>query len=178
MLKKGYRKFQICVIGNSEANESLYQAAYNIGHLCGKLGATVVTGGGFGVMEAAAKGAIEAGGETIGILRETDFSKANKYLNNVIASGLGHTRNSLNILAADLVIGISGGAGTLSEYAFAWIENKPIIAFTGHGGWSDKIADTKMDHRDKPKVIGINDFKSLKTEILKQAEKLDFSKFS
>lgn len=175
IVPKDNRTFQICIIGNSIADNKLFDIAYQIGKICGETGATVITGGGFGVMEAASKGACEAGSLTVGIIRNDKFESANKYCKVVIPSSMGHLRNGLNILSADLVIGVSGGAGTLSEYAFASIEKKPIIAFTGYEGWSDKLAGKRLDHRtDRPKVIPIKDLNLLKYEIIKIAQNLGF----
>jgi uncharacterized protein (TIGR00725 family) len=116
-------------------------------------------------MEAASKGAADAGGFVIGILRQDNFEPANPYCHAVLPSGMGHTRNALNILAADIVVGIAGGAGTMSEFAYAWMENKPTIAFTGFGGWADKLAGTKLDHRDKPEIIQVDNIEDLKIRL-------------
>ena len=53
-------------------------------------------------------------------------------------------RNAM-VANADAVIGIGGGAGTLCEYAFAWSFNRLIIAFENSGGWSEKLANTRLD---------------------------------
>jgi len=79
------------------------------------------------VMKAAAKGARQAGGTTIGILPGSTKSAANPYINIPIVTGLGYARNSLVIKNADAVIAIDGKEGTLSEIAFALQMNKPII---------------------------------------------------
>ena len=49
---------------------------------------------------------------------------------------------------ADAVIAIGGGAGTLSEMAFSWQKGKLLIAFRVEG-WSGKLADTRIDGRDR-----------------------------
>lgn len=161
------KKLQICVIGSSQTDEYTFNKAYEIGKLVADIDAVLITGGGAGVMEAASKGACENGGYVIGILRQDKPEYANQYCHVVIPTGMGHTRNALNILASDIVIGIQGGAGTMSEYAFAWVEDKATIAFTGFGGWSDKIAGTKLDHRDKPEIIGVDNISDLKKQLLR-----------
>jgi uncharacterized protein (TIGR00725 family) len=92
----------------------------------------VVCGGLGGVMEAACRGAKDAGGMTIGILPGTDRSAANPYVDVAIPTGLGEARNALVVRAADAVIAIGGGYGTLSEVAFALKAGKRVV---GLGTW-------------------------------------------
>jgi uncharacterized protein (TIGR00725 family) len=92
----------------------------------------LVTGGLGGVMEAACRGAREAGGTTIGILPGSDRSAANAYVGIAIPTGLGEARNALVVRAADALIAIGGGYGTLSEIAFALKAGKRVV---GLGTW-------------------------------------------
>ena len=55
-------------------------------------------------------------------------------------------RNAI-VANADAVIAIGGGAGTLSEIAFAWAMMRLVLACEDVDGWSSKVANTKMDHR-------------------------------
>jgi uncharacterized protein (TIGR00725 family) len=87
----------------------------------------LVTGGLGGVMEAACMGAREAGGTTIGILPGSDRSAANPYVDIAIPTGLGEARNALVVRAADALIAIGGGYGTLSEIAFALKADKRVV---------------------------------------------------
>ena len=91
-------------------------------------GAIVVTGGRGGVMEAASKGAREAGGTTLGILPDADRSQANPWLTVAVPTGMGEARNALVVRAADGVIAVGGEWGTLSEIAFARKTGKPVVA--------------------------------------------------
>jgi hypothetical protein len=68
-------------------------------------------------MEAACRGAQEAGGTTVGILPGTE--EGNPYLGITIRTGLGPARNVLVVLSADAVIAVGGKYGTLSEIAIA-----------------------------------------------------------
>ena len=79
----------------------------------------IVCGGLGGVMEAACRGAKEAGGTTVGILPGADRAAANPFVDVAIPTGLGEARNALVVRAADAVIAIGGGYGTLSEIALA-----------------------------------------------------------
>ena len=83
-------------------------------------------------MEAACRGAKDAGGTTIGILPGLDRSAANPYVDVAIPTGLGEARNALVVRAADAVIAIGGGYGTLSEVAFALKAGKRVV---GLGTW-------------------------------------------
>jgi uncharacterized protein (TIGR00725 family) len=79
-------------------------------------------------MVAAAKGAREAGGVSLGILPDGDRARANPYLTYAIATNLGHARNMLIAHSADAVIAIDGSYGTVSEAAIALKLGKPVIA--------------------------------------------------
>ncbi|MEA2420374.1 MAG: hypothetical protein QOE60_2580 [Thermoleophilaceae bacterium] len=90
-------------------------------------GAVVVCGGLGGVMEAACRGARAAGGTTVGILPGLDRTAANPFVDVALPTGLGEARNALVVRAADAVIAVGGGYGTLSEIALALKAGKPVI---------------------------------------------------
>jgi uncharacterized protein (TIGR00725 family) len=92
----------------------------------------LVCGGLGGVMEAACRGAKEAGATTIGILPGTDRADANPFVDVAVPTGLGEARNALVVRAADALIAVGGGYGTLSEIAFALKAGKRV---TGLGTW-------------------------------------------
>jgi uncharacterized protein (TIGR00725 family) len=107
-------------------------AAAEVGRLLAERGAVLVCGGRGGAMEAACRGAKEADGLTIGILPGSDRSDANPFVDVVLPTGLGEARNALVVGAADVVIAIGGGYGTLSEIALALKAGKRVI---GLGTW-------------------------------------------
>jgi uncharacterized protein (TIGR00725 family) len=90
-------------------------------------GAVVVCGGLGGVMEAACRGAKEAGGQTVGILPCTDRAAANPFVDTAVPTGLGEARNALVVRAADALIAVGGGYGTLSEIALALKAGKRVV---------------------------------------------------
>jgi hypothetical protein len=90
-------------------------------------GAVVVCGGLGGVMEAASRGARAAGGTTVGILPGLDRADGNRHLEVAIPTGLGEARNALVVRAADAVIAVGGGFGTLAEIALALKAGKPVV---------------------------------------------------
>jgi uncharacterized protein (TIGR00725 family) len=78
-------------------------------------------------MEAACRGAKDAGGSTVGILPGLDRTAANPFVDVAVATGLGEARNALVVRAADAVIAIGGGYGTLSEIALALKAGKRVV---------------------------------------------------
>ena len=83
-------------------------------------------------MEAACRGAKQAGGTTVGILAGTDRADANEYVDIAIPTGLGQARNAVVVRAADALVAIGGGYGTLSEIALALRRDKHVV---GLGTW-------------------------------------------
>jgi uncharacterized protein (TIGR00725 family) len=126
----------IAVIGSGAGILALPEAladAEAVGREIGRRGHTLVCGGRGGVMEAACRGAREAGGHTIGILPGPDKRDANAYVEFPIVTNMGSARNLIIVQTADAVIAIGhGGYGTLSEIAMAFVHDKPVV---GLGTW-------------------------------------------
>ena len=99
---------QIAVIGRGDCSGEEYGTAEAVGRLIAESNATVCCGGLGGVMEAACRGAQEAGGTTVGILPDT--GDGNAYLDVIVRTGMGHARNVILINSADAVIAV--GAAT------------------------------------------------------------------
>ena len=117
----------IGVIGEAQATEENYGHAYEVGKLVASSGAALVCGGLSGVMEAACKGAKEAGGMTIGITPSPDKSSANSYVDIIIPTGMGYARNVIVVRSADAIIAIGGRFGTLTEIGYALDARIPVI---------------------------------------------------
>ncbi len=111
----------LAVVGASEATPEERDAARRVGELAARRGWVVLTGGGPGVMEAASRGAAEAGGLTVGVLPGAGPGDEypNPWVRVAIFTGLGSARNVTNVFSADLVVAVGGRAGTLSEVAHA-----------------------------------------------------------
>ena len=133
----------IGVIGGNQCGSKVSRQAEEVGRLIAQRGGIVVCGGLGGVMEAASRGASEAGGLCIGVLPGGHSKEANPYIHIAIPTDMGHARNVIIVRTADALIAISGKYGTLSEVAFALILEKPVISL---GSWD-------MD----PKVLKAND---------------------
>src|SRR5216117_1994365 len=117
----------IAVVGGSTCTSEEAEWATAVGRLIAKGGAVLLCGGLGGVMEAAARGAQQAGGLTLGILPGADPNEANPYIDVPLATGMGEMRNALIVRAAQAVIAIGGGWGTLSEIALAQRIGTPIV---------------------------------------------------
>ena len=122
------RQPMIAVIGAGTASAALCGLAATLGREIAARGATLVCGGRGGVMEAAAQGALAAGGHTIGIIPSYEPTTANPYIEFVIATGMGEARNTIVVASADAVIALAGEAGTLSEIGLALKIGRPVIA--------------------------------------------------
>ena len=124
-----------------------------VGRAIAREGGTVVCGGLRGVMEAACKGAHDAGGLSVGIVPSADSAQANRYCDIVIATGLGWSRNFVVANSGDAMVVVGGGAGTLIEIAAAYQSSKPIVAVRGTGGVADVWAGRYIDDRRTVKII-------------------------
>jgi len=93
-------------------------------------------------MEAACRGAKDAGGTTVGILPGTDRAAANPFVDVAVATGLGEARNALVVRAADAVIAIGGGYGTLSEIALALKAGKRVVGLETWDVEGVEVADS------------------------------------
>ena len=118
----------IGVIGAGKCSKKLKDQAYAVGLAIGEAGAVLVCGGLKGVMEAAAQGAFDGGGTTIGIIPGTDRREANPFCDFVIPTGIGEARNVIVVQTADAVIALHGMYGTITEIAIALKMVKPVIS--------------------------------------------------
>ena len=120
----------IAVIGGDNPSQDVLPDAEAIGRELAERGHTLICGGRGGVMEAACKGAREAGGHTIGVLSGPDRSDANEYVEFSIVTNMGFARNAIIALTADALIAVDGSYGTLSEIAMALGYGKPVIGLS------------------------------------------------
>ncbi len=121
-----HKKRRIAVIGAGICDPNIYELAYQVGQLLAPK-AVLYCGGLGGVMEAAAKGALEANGQTVGILPGPRAEDANPYIQIPVVTDMGQARNVILVRSAEGVIAISGGYGTLSEIALSLKMWKPVV---------------------------------------------------
>ena len=117
----------IAIVGPGEASERELFLAEEAGAEVALAGAVLVCGGLGGVMEAACRGSRSKLGFTVGVLPGLDRADANGWVSLALPTGLGEARNALVARAADAVVAIGGGWGTLSEIAFAVKAGKPVV---------------------------------------------------
>ena len=151
------KKTQILVIGHDNAGctPEHEKVAFETGSEIAKSNSVLVTGGLQGVMLAANRGAKDSGGITVGIIPQDEPSHANEFCDIVIPTGMGMTRDFLTALAADGIIIIGGGSGTLAEVCAAYMHKKPMVALKNTGGVAEQYADKFLDHRNRIKIIGV-----------------------
>lgn len=123
----------IAVCGAGACDRDVAALARETGRLLAARQAILLCGGLGGVMAAAAQGAKEAGGLTVGLLPGNDPADANPFIDAPIATGLGHARNALIARAAQALIALPGGPGTLSEIGLGLKMGRPVI---GLKAWS------------------------------------------
>jgi uncharacterized protein (TIGR00730 family) len=127
----------IAVFGSSEprGGDPLYEQAYRLGALLAAAGYRVINGGYGGVMEAASRGAAEAGGQTLGVAC-TIFSwrQPNPFLSEVIETPDLFARTRELVERARGFVVMQGKSGTLAELAFLWalhragcLERRPVV---------------------------------------------------
>jgi uncharacterized protein (TIGR00725 family) len=121
----------VAVVGSGTATGDLYEKARTVGRLIAERGGILVCGGLSGVMEAAARGATEAGGATVGILPDEDRRRQNIYLTYSLATGTGQARNLAVVCSGDVVIAVGGEYGTLSEIGLARKVGRPVVVLEG-----------------------------------------------
>jgi uncharacterized protein (TIGR00725 family) len=132
------RRPVIGVMGGGEASEDEQTAANAFGRLVAEAGWILLCGGRpVGVMEAAARGAHDAGGFVVGILpgRRDHPDEASEALDLAVITGMGDARNAINALSSHVLVACPGGPGTVSEVALALKCGRPVVLL----GWDAPV---------------------------------------
>lgn len=126
---------QISVIGTGtcEQDSEVARLAEEVGRRLADEGAVLLCGGLGGVMEAASRGAAEAGGTVIGIVPWDSPAQANPHCTHVVSTGIGYARNLAVVASGDAVIAVGGEWGTLSEIGHARTFDKTVVALRSWG---------------------------------------------
>jgi len=119
----GFRAFHFCgpcvtVFGSARIREGhpYYQLGIEIGKALARIGFTVMTGGGPGLMEAANRGAREAGGRSVGVNIVLPFEQApNRYCDRIVTCRYFFVRKVLLFKYSYAFVVLPGGLGTLDE---------------------------------------------------------------
>ena len=121
----------VTVFGSSrpEAGDAEYEEARALGAALAKRGLAVCTGGYGGTMEAASRGAKEAGGKTYGVTAEFFGRHVNQWVDVEVRKKTWDERLFSLIELGDGFMACKGGTGTLVELAVVWeLLNKGVIA--------------------------------------------------
>lgn len=146
-------RYRVGVIGpNRElCDDALYRFGIHLGRALAAAGHLIICGGEGGFMEAVCRGAKTDArsyfGQTIGFLPGNTTEQANAFVDVPLPTGMGVMRNALIVRAAEVLIAAGGGAGTLSELAFAWQHGKKVLCVTTFGGWAAELAHRNLDSR-------------------------------
>lgn len=136
---KGFRKFHfvgpcVTVFGSARFTEEhpYYELGRNVGRRLAELGFTVMTGGGAGIMEAANRGAKEAGGMSVGCnIVLPHEQKPNPYLDRWLTFHYFFVRKVMLFKYSYAFVVLPGGIGTMDEFfeAITLIQTKKIFNF-------------------------------------------------
>lgn len=140
----------ITIFGSNQPTPgtSDYTVAYELGKRLAECGFTICNGGYGGTMEAAARGAAEAGGMTIGVVVQRFSPHANPWIKKtIVTNSLFERLETLLNLGAGYVV-LKGGTGTLVELALSWeyvnkglSPPKPIVLL---GEFWNSVVDTVL----------------------------------
>lgn len=174
------RKLQIGVMGSAsdlKYTKIIAETAERLGELVAENNAILVFGAekdSDSLSAAACRGAKRKGGLAVGVTYGKHKNVWEKDMADfIVASGLerGGGRELTLVLSCDVVIAISGGSGTLTELAIAYQADIPMVALRGVGGWSEKLADSYIDGRNRRIVIGADTPEEAVALAIKEAKK-------
>lgn len=126
-MKARPRALHIGVIGEGVCSRRVAREAEQVGAGIARAGAVLLCGGLRGVMEAASRGAVMAGGLVVGLLPGFSRADANRWVTLPIVTGMDQARNVILIRSCDAVVAVGGMYGTLSEIALALKFGIPVV---------------------------------------------------
>jgi uncharacterized protein (TIGR00725 family) len=135
-------RFGVMGSASNDHDDDLLQRCHEIGRAVATCGGCLLTGACPGLPQAAALGAKESGGHTIGISPAINlkqhvdvFDSPFQEYDVLIYTGLGLMgRELINIRSSDIIIIVGGRSGTLGEFAIAFEEGKLIGVLEDSGG--------------------------------------------
>jgi len=153
----------VTVFGSSRVlpDDPVYREAFRLGRLLAEAGYTLCTGGYSGVMEAASRGAVEAGGHAIGVTVSSWAARIrpNRWVREEVATPDLFQRIS-RLTASDAYVAMPGGLGTLGEVALTWnlfqtasIPRRPLV-LVGRA-WRDALECLPVGVRIEPRDLDL-----------------------
>ena len=112
----------ITIFGGSNCGHDTeeYEQAMSLGRQLAEAGFTICTGGYLGVMEAASKGARDAGGRVLGIVMNQFKAEPNRFLTDKVATDHFYDRLQNLITRSVGFVALRGGMGTVTEISLVW----------------------------------------------------------
>jgi uncharacterized protein (TIGR00730 family) len=164
-------------------DDPVCKTAEEIAALFAKNNFAVITGGGGGVMEAANKGATEAGGQSVGLNIKLPFEqKPNEYANLQIEFRYFFVRKVMFMKYASAYVALPGGFGTLDEIfeVLTLVQTKRIkpfpIILVGSDYWGGLFewvkAQLRDTHRISPEDLELVQIMDDPQEIVKAVQKV------
>ena len=187
---RGFQKMHflgpcVTVFGSARFGEHTphYKKAEEVGDALAKMGFTVMTGGGPGIMEAANKGAYQAGGYSVGCNIVLPFEQTpNRYLHKWITIPYFFVRKVLLVKYSYAFVVMPGGIGTLDEFFESLlliqteiIQQFPVVLF-GTDYYKNLIAhleqmktEKSIDRLDLSKLLITDSVEEMQTYISEHA---------
>jgi len=171
---RGYKfvsriKKAVAIFGSTRAPEKnrYYQEARKLAKMLAKAGYAVITGGGPGIMAAANKGALEGGGESVGLnIKLREWQKVNRFVKKSIGFDHLFVRKVMFSFAAPVYIFFPGGYGTLDEFfemimlvQTREIRHPVLVINVGKEYWQTLFSWLEKEVYGKKKAISKNDLK-------------------
>src|SRR5688572_6203677 len=126
----------VTIFGGSRCGENSeeYRQAFELGARLAEASFTICTGGYLGVMEAASRGAREAGGRVMGIVMNQFKAEPNRFLTDKVATDHFYDRLQNLITRSVGFVALRGGMGTVTEISLVWnklqtgvLDRRPIV---------------------------------------------------
>jgi len=152
-------KKTVTVFGSSQPKEENeeFKTAYKLGKRLAENNFNVCTGGFQGIMNAVSKGAVENGGEAIGVTVDLWGAAPSKYLTREIKCETLFERILKLVEIGDAYVVLQGGTGTLLELAVVWemmnkkmLNIKPVACHSNIWKEIVNIMEKQLEHEKRP----------------------------